>query len=84
MDADLQALADAHGVATSYRDGQRRRVDVDAEVVREVLGLLGVDASHPSQYPNWPLPLTLEQLRTAPLVARMVSVLREAGTVRGS
>ncbi len=47
MDADLQALADAHGVATSYRDGQRRRVDVDAEVVREVLGLLGVDASRP-------------------------------------
>jgi len=47
MDADLQALADAHGVATSYRDGQRRRVDVDAEVVREVLGLLGVDPSRP-------------------------------------
>ena len=51
MDADLQALADAHGVATSYRDGQRRRVDVDAAVVREVLGLLGVDASRPEPAP---------------------------------
>ena len=124
MDADLQALADAYGVATSYRDGQRRRVDVDAEVVREVLELLhgegllaeGSDqdedavvvamhallarspcrlrlvspydlvgeARQPNlpgtvdEYPNWrlPLPLTLEQLRTAPLVARMVSAMR--------
>ena len=128
MDADLQALADAYGVATSYRDGQRRRVDVDAEVVREVLELLhgegllaeGSDqdedavvvamhallarspcrlrlvspydlvgeARQPNlpgtvdEYPNWrlPLPLTLEQLRTAPLVARMVSAMRTAGT----
>jgi len=47
MDAHLQALADAHGVATSYRDGERRPVDVDAEVVRTVLGLLGVDPSDP-------------------------------------
>ena len=132
MDADLQALADAYGVATSYRDGQRRRVDVDAEVVREVLELLhgegllaeGSDqdedavvvamhallarspcrlrlvspydlvgeARQPNlpgtvdEYPNWrlPLPLTLEQLRTAPLVARMVSAMRGTGTVLGS
>jgi len=132
MDADLQALADAYGVATSYRDGQRRRVDVDAEVVREVLELLhgegllaeGSDqdedavvvamhallalspcrlqlvspydlvgeARQPNlpgtvdEYPNWrlPLPLTLEQLRTAPLVARMVSAMHGAGIVRGS
>ena len=132
MDADLQALADAYGVATSYRDGQRRRVDVDAEVVREVLELLhgegllaeGSDQDEDAvvvamhallarspcrlrlvspydlvgevrqpnlpgtvdEYPNWrlPLPLTLEQLRTAPLVARMVSAMRGTGTVLGS
>ena len=38
------------------------------------------------EYPNWrlPLSLTLEQLRTAPLVARMVSAMRGAGIVRGS
>jgi len=38
------------------------------------------------EYPNWrlPLPLTLEQLRTAPLVALMVSAMRGAGIVRGS
>ena len=38
------------------------------------------------EYPNWrlPLPLTLEQLRTAPLVARMVSAMHGAGIVRGS
>ncbi len=37
------------------------------------------------EYPNWrlPLPITLEQLRSAPLVARMVSVMLEAGTVQG-
>ena len=48
MDAHLQALADAHGVATSYRDGERRRVDVDPSVVAAVLGLLGVDPSDPA------------------------------------
>ncbi|MGH4018551.1 MAG: 4-alpha-glucanotransferase [Pseudonocardiaceae bacterium] len=48
MDAYLEALAHAHGVACWYRDGERRRVDVDAEVVVTVLGLLGVDASTPS------------------------------------
>ena len=47
MDAYLEALAHAHGVASWYRDGERRRVDVDAEVVVTVLGLLGVDASTP-------------------------------------
>lgn len=47
MDTDLRALADAHGVATYYRDGQRRRRDVDAEVVATVLGLLGVDTARP-------------------------------------
>ncbi len=41
---DLVELAAAHGVATSYRDGERRPVTVDPEVVVRVLGLLGVDA----------------------------------------
>ncbi len=49
MDAALERLAAAHGVATWYRDGQRRRVDVDPDVVRQVLGLLGVGAATPAQ-----------------------------------
>src|SRR5918997_6066598 len=44
MDTALEELAAAHGVATWYRDAQRRRVDVDADVVRRVLALLGVNA----------------------------------------
>nr|WP_239029097.1 4-alpha-glucanotransferase [Pseudonocardia acidicola] len=40
-------MADAHGVATTYRDGDRRPVTVDPEVVIRVLGLLEVDASTP-------------------------------------
>ena len=46
-DDDLAALAAAHGVATSYRDGDRREVVVDPEVVVRVLGLLDVDATTP-------------------------------------
>ncbi|MFN2496172.1 MAG: 4-alpha-glucanotransferase [Pseudonocardiaceae bacterium] len=49
MDAALEELAAAHGVATWYRDGQRRRVDVDPDVVRRVLGLLGVGADTSAQ-----------------------------------
>jgi 4-alpha-glucanotransferase len=41
---DLAQLAAAHGVATSYRDGRRRPVQIDAEVVVRTLGLLEVDA----------------------------------------
>jgi 4-alpha-glucanotransferase len=44
VDSELIELAAAHGVATSYRDGERRPVDVDADVVVRVLGLLDVDA----------------------------------------
>jgi 4-alpha-glucanotransferase len=44
MDADLRRLAAAHGVATAYRDGQRRPVTVDPEVVVRVLGLVEVEA----------------------------------------
>ncbi|NMH91942.1 4-alpha-glucanotransferase [Pseudonocardia bannensis] len=47
MDDDLTELAAAHGVATTYRDGDRRPVTVDPEVVIRVLGLLDVDASTP-------------------------------------
>ena len=49
MDTALHELATTHGVATWYRDGQRRRIDVDPDVVRRVLGLLGVGADTPAQ-----------------------------------
>ncbi len=49
MDTALEELAAAHGVATWYRDAQRRRVDVDPDVVRRVLALLGVSADTPAQ-----------------------------------
>jgi 4-alpha-glucanotransferase len=49
MDNGLRELAAAHGVATWYRDAQRRRVDVDPDVVRRVLGLLGVSADTSTQ-----------------------------------
>ncbi len=45
MDDDLRRLADAHGVAWAYRDGERRPVPVAPEVVVRVLGLLEVDAT---------------------------------------
>lgn len=45
MDDELGELAAAHGVATGYRDGERRAVVVDPDVVVEVLGCLGVDAA---------------------------------------
>ncbi|GAA2506915.1 4-alpha-glucanotransferase [Winogradskya humida] len=48
MDAELTALAEAHGVATWYEDWHRERKDVSAESVIGVLGLLGVDAATPA------------------------------------
>lgn len=48
MDAELEELAAAHGVATTYRDGARRPVLIDPEVVINVLGLLDVDARSPA------------------------------------
>jgi 4-alpha-glucanotransferase len=45
---DLRELADVHGVATRYRNEHRDMVDVDADVVIKVLGLLEVDAGSPS------------------------------------
>ncbi|HXV93268.1 MAG TPA: 4-alpha-glucanotransferase [Pseudonocardia sp.] len=47
MDQDLTELAAAHGVATSYRNGERKIVEVDPDVVVRVLGLLEVDATTP-------------------------------------
>jgi 4-alpha-glucanotransferase len=41
---ELRELAAAHGVATSYRNERRDLVEVDADVVVKVLGLLEVDA----------------------------------------
>ncbi len=49
MDADLVALAEAHGVATWYEDWHRKRKDVAAESVVGVLGLLGMDATTPGR-----------------------------------
>lgn len=42
---DLRRLAAAHGVATSYRNERREPVEVDADVVIRVLGLLDVQAA---------------------------------------
>jgi 4-alpha-glucanotransferase len=47
VEPDLIELAAAHGVATSYRNGERRVVPVDDDVVVRVLGLLDVDAGSP-------------------------------------
>jgi 4-alpha-glucanotransferase len=46
-DNALAELARAHGVATWYDDWQGRRVQVDPDVIRAVLGVLGVDATNP-------------------------------------
>ena len=48
MPEDLERLAAAHGVATSYRDGRRRPVRVDPDVVVQVLRQLEVDAATPA------------------------------------
>ncbi|HJP79081.1 MAG TPA: 4-alpha-glucanotransferase [Pseudonocardiaceae bacterium] len=47
-DPELVELANAHRVATSYIDGDKKRVEVDDDVVVAVLGLLGVDATSAS------------------------------------
>ncbi len=47
MDEDLAKIAAAYGVATVYRDGDRRPVTVDPDAVIRVLGLLDVDAATP-------------------------------------
>ncbi|MGZ6868941.1 MAG: 4-alpha-glucanotransferase [Frankiaceae bacterium] len=47
-DAQLAALAAAHGVATGYRSVTGHHLAVQAATVRRVLGVLGVDASDPA------------------------------------
>jgi 4-alpha-glucanotransferase len=42
---DLRRLAAAHGAATAYRNERREPVQVDADVVIRVLGLLDVEAA---------------------------------------
>jgi 4-alpha-glucanotransferase len=78
MDTALEQLAEVHGVATWYRDARRRRVDVDPDVVRRVLGLLGVSADTPAQVqdalaaarqPGLPATLVLRQGQTRDLPA---------------
>src|SRR5262245_14561386 len=41
---ELRRLAHAHGVATTYRNERRERVEVDSDVVVKVLGLLEIEA----------------------------------------
>ncbi len=48
MDASLQRLAQACGVATSYEDWAHRPVPVGEATVRKVLAGLGIDASDPA------------------------------------
>jgi 4-alpha-glucanotransferase len=47
VDTDLARLAALHGVATQYRDGERKPVRIEPDVVVRVLGLLDVDAGSP-------------------------------------
>ena len=47
VDEDLAKIAAAYGVATVYRDGERRPITVAPEAVTRVLGLLDVDVSSP-------------------------------------
>jgi 4-alpha-glucanotransferase len=47
VDDDLAKIAAAYGVATAYRDGDRRPVSVAPDAVMRVLGLLEVDATTP-------------------------------------
>ncbi|NJC86624.1 4-alpha-glucanotransferase [Planosporangium mesophilum] len=45
--APLLELARAYGVATSYENWERRRVDVDPDVIRTVLSILDVETDTP-------------------------------------
>jgi 4-alpha-glucanotransferase len=91
MDAELENLAAAHGVATWYSDAQRRRVDVDADVVRAVLGQLGVSADTPAQVrdalaaaqiPRLPGTVVLRQGQSRQLPIRACSPMSKASSSR--
>ncbi|WP_250002034.1 4-alpha-glucanotransferase [Actinoplanes sp. M2I2] len=78
MDADLAALATAHGVATWYEDWHRERKDVADESVVGVLGLLGVDATTPKA-----IRAGLEAVRERDRLGRMPgTVVVRAGETR--
>jgi len=78
MDADLVALAEAHGVATWYEDWHRLRKDVSAESVAGVLGLLGVDASSPAAIAS-----SLAAVRSRDSAGRLpATIVVRAGTER--
>ncbi len=79
LDPDLCALADAYGVATSYDDWQQRPVQVAAETVTTVLGLLGVDAGSPATIRAALDDVRLRRWRE--LVAPTVVVREGGGTV---
>ncbi len=89
---DLRRLAAAHGVATSYRNERREPVEVDADVVIRVLGLLDVDAgTEPAGAARtWPAgrseragllaPTVAVRRRTSPAAARGRLLVAEDGT----
>jgi 4-alpha-glucanotransferase len=78
VNAELVALAEAHGVATWYEDWHRERRDVSDETVVGVLGLLGVAAGTPQDVAR-----ELAAVRTARAERRLPGtvVVRE-GTTR--
>ena len=78
MDSDLIELATAHGVATSYRNGERKVVEVDEDVVVRILGLLDVDAAEPGSR-TAALALAREK---AALGALPGTIAHRTGTVR--
>ncbi|WIM95720.1 4-alpha-glucanotransferase [Actinoplanes oblitus] len=86
MDARLEALATAHGVATWYENYQRRRTEVSPESVIGVLGLLGVDATGgpaepPAPAPDQPGTIVLREGQSRDLPAPAELTL-EDGTTR--
>ncbi|MEV1144738.1 4-alpha-glucanotransferase, partial [Micromonospora sp. NPDC049799] len=94
MDRGLAALAQAHGVATSYEDWLHRRVEVAPETVVAVLGLLGVDATGPAAIADalaeveardpeaLPPTVVLTAGATRPLPGPATVLLEEGGTRR--
>ncbi|MBG0561780.1 4-alpha-glucanotransferase [Actinoplanes aureus] len=94
MNPDLEALAEAHGVATWYENWRRKRTPVAAESVIGVLGMLGVDATTPAavreslaaarrrdQGQRLPGTVVLRAGSTGPLPARGEITLEEGGTL---
>jgi 4-alpha-glucanotransferase len=74
VDPQLQRLAAAHDVATSYEDQLRRPVEVDRSAVVAVLGALGVDASTPAALDD-----ALREVDRRPLLPPVVVLRQSAG-----